>query len=112
MVVCEFTEYGRELEDLVLTLALGIARGFPLDLQKVAPGGVEPPVPVARLSIPARIVQTSLLKLTSTTREDVTMSDHREAGLCALQDAEGNEETELITIDRRSRWFRGGHRAD
>jgi len=56
---------------------------------------------VARPNIPARIVQTSLLNLTPTTREEVTMPTRREAWLCVLQDADGNEETELITIERK-----------
>jgi hypothetical protein len=30
----------------------------------------------------------------------MTMSSLREAWLCVLQDADGNEETELITIER------------
>jgi hypothetical protein len=67
----------------------------------VAPGGVEPPVPVARLSIPARIVQKSQSNRIQTTRKGATMSTIREAWLCVLQDADGNEETELVTIERR-----------
>jgi hypothetical protein len=55
---------------------------------------------VARLTIPARIVQTSLLNLTQTTRREVTMTSRREAWLCVLQDADGTEEAELITIER------------
>jgi hypothetical protein len=66
----------------------------------MAPGGVEPPVPVARLTISAGIVQTSALSRIQTTRKGVTMSTHREAWLCVLQDADGNEETELVTIER------------
>jgi hypothetical protein len=66
----------------------------------MAPGGVEPPVPVARLKIPARIVQTDPLSLLETTRKEVTMTSRRETWLCVFQDADSNEETELITIDR------------
>jgi hypothetical protein len=69
----------------------------------MAPGGVEPPVPVARLNIPVRIVQTTPPTRTPTTRKGVTMSSLREAWLCVLQDADGNEETELITIERDGR---------
>ena len=66
----------------------------------MAPGGVEPPVPVARLSVPARTVQTSPPNRTLTTRKGVTMLSLREAWLCVLQDADGMEEPELITIER------------
>jgi hypothetical protein len=66
----------------------------------LAPGGVEPPVPVPRLNIPARIVQMSLPSSSKTIRKEVTMSSSREAWLCVLQDADGHEETELITIER------------
>jgi hypothetical protein len=66
----------------------------------MAPGGVEPPVPVARLTITARSVQTRALSSIQTTRKGVTMSTRREAWLCVLQDADGNEETELVTIER------------
>jgi hypothetical protein len=65
----------------------------------MAPGGVEPPVPVARPKIPARSVQTSPLSSIQTTRKGVTMSTRREAWLCVLQDADGNEDTELVTIE-------------
>jgi hypothetical protein len=50
--------------------------------------------------MPARIVQTRPPSRTQTTRKGVTMSSHREAWLCVLQDADGNEETELVTIER------------
>lgn len=65
----------------------------------MAPGGVEPPVPVARLNIPGRIVQTSAPSRIQTTRKGATMSSLREAWLCVFQDADGHEETELITIE-------------
>jgi hypothetical protein len=79
------------------------SRNVPADLRDealIAPRGVEPPVPAARLTIPGRIVQTSPPTLTQTTRKEVTMTSSREAWLCVLQDADGNEETELITIER------------
>jgi hypothetical protein len=66
----------------------------------MAPGGVEPPVPVARRTIPAWSVQTRAVSSIQTTRKGVTMSSRREAWLCVLQDADGNEETELVTIER------------
>jgi hypothetical protein len=66
----------------------------------MAPGGVEPPVPVARLKIPVRIMQTSPPSRIPTTGKGVTMLSLREAWLCVLQDADGNDETELITIER------------
>jgi hypothetical protein len=59
--------------------------------------GIEPPVPVARLNILARIVQTSPLNRTQTTRREVTMTSRRGAWLCVLQEADGTEEAELIT---------------
>jgi hypothetical protein len=55
---------------------------------------------VARLTIPARSVQTRALSSIQTTRKGVTMSTRCEAWLCVLQDADGNEETELVTIER------------
>jgi hypothetical protein len=55
---------------------------------------------VARLNIPARIVQTSPPSLTQMTPKEVTMSNLREAWFCVLQDADGNEETELVMIER------------
>jgi hypothetical protein len=58
---------------------------------------------VARLKIPARIVQTSPPNRIPTSRKGATMSSFREAWLCVLQDADGNEETELITIERDGR---------
>jgi hypothetical protein len=72
----------------------------------MAPGGVEPPASVARLSIPARIVQTSPPNRTLTTRKGVTMSSLREAWLCVLQEMDGQEETEsrssgMVRIARR-----------
>jgi hypothetical protein len=66
----------------------------------MAPGGVEPPAPVARLNIRARSVQVSPLSRTRTTGKGVTMSSLREAWLCVLQDGNGKEETEWITIER------------
>jgi hypothetical protein len=47
-----------------------------------------------------RIVQTSPPNLFPRTRKGVTMSNHHGPWLRVLQDADGNEETELITIDR------------
>lgn len=66
----------------------------------MAPGGVEPPASGARLKIPARIVQITLPTRNQTTRKGVTMSTIREAWLSVVQDGDGREETELVTIDR------------
>ena len=57
---------------------------------------------MARLSIPARTVQTGPPSHIQTIRKGVTMSTRREAWLCVLQDADGSEETELIMIERDS----------
>jgi hypothetical protein len=54
------------------------------------------------MKIPARIVRTRPLKPIPTTRKEVTMSNCREAWLCVHQDADDNQETELITIERAS----------
>ena len=86
-----------------MSVETNASRNVPDDLRDdalIVPRGVEPPVPVARLNIPARIVPTSPPSPTPTTRMGVTMSSRLEAWLCVLQDADGNEETELITIDR------------
>jgi hypothetical protein len=55
---------------------------------------------VARLNIPAWIVQTSPPNPIPTTRERITIASLREALLCGFQDADGYEDTELITIER------------
>jgi hypothetical protein len=68
----------------------------------MAPGGVEPPDPVVRVKIPARTVQIALANHDQTTRKGVTMSTIREAWLSVLQDADGREETELVTIERNT----------
>jgi hypothetical protein len=68
----------------------------------MAPGGVEPPVPVARLTIPGRTEQTRPAEPHPDDRKEVTMSTRRKAWLWVLQDADGREETELITIERNA----------
>jgi hypothetical protein len=57
-------------------------RGFPptrTEFSTPHPGGVEPPVPLARLKIPVRLLPTNPLTFTPTTRKGVTMTSR-----CAL----------------------------
>ena len=71
----------------------------------MAPGGIEPPNDPARLNIPSRILQKRLRSPLKASREEGTMSRLREAWLCVLQDENGAEKTELITIERTANDF-------